>query len=72
MEDRRRREADRDGAALAAPQPTGRVDSAVGTGQNGARILQELGAGLGQVHASRQPQEQRRADFALKLLNLLA
>ncbi|MNV83626.1 hypothetical protein D3C71_1774430 [compost metagenome] len=55
MEDGGRREADRDGAALAAPQPTSRVDGAVGTGQNGARIFQELGAGLGQVHASGQP-----------------
>ena len=57
---------------LAPSEAARRVDGAVGAGQDGARVFQELGAGLGQFDAARQAQEQRRADLALQLLDLLA
>lgn len=57
---------------FAAPETARGIDGAVGAGQDGARVLQELGAGLCQFDAARQAQEQRRADLALQLLDLLA
>ncbi len=72
MKHGRRRKAHGDRAPFAAPQAPGKIDRAVGAGQDGARVVKELRAGLRQGDAAGQAQEQRRADFALQLLDLLA
>ncbi|MNT19047.1 hypothetical protein D3C72_1542840 [compost metagenome] len=72
MEHGRCRKAHGDRAAFAAPQAAGQVDGAVGAGQDGAGVLQKLGACFGQGDAPGQAQEKRRADLAFQLLDLLA
>jgi len=72
VEHGRRGKAYGDRAAFAAAQAACGVDGAIGAGQDGARVFQELGTGLGEFHAARQAQEQRRADFPFELLDLLA
>ncbi|MCY1376655.1 hypothetical protein D9M69_641640 [compost metagenome] len=72
MENGRGGETHGDCAAFAAPQTARSVHGAVGAGQDGARVFKELRARFGQRDAAGQPQEERRADFALQLLDLLA